>query len=83
MNVIQVLAIIPFVANQMFPKTVLPDGQWLSVSFRKSTFNQPPACGEIVIIDGQSPDTMEVVGQDDGRVDFEGIITFYALESLA
>lgn len=83
MNVINVPLEIPVVANQVFPVSALPDAALASFyaargpsvtgryGARKPCLDQSPA-GLVVRIAGrQSPDAVQVLGQDDHRVDFE------------
>ncbi len=86
MNVFDVAGVIIFVTQQVFPITMLPQGlflfgfacrvgrgaQGVGVMFGEPSFDKPPAGGEIGIVSGQCPDAMQVVGQDDEGVDFEG-----------
>ena len=72
MNVIQMIAIILVVSNPMLPITALSDASFLFPKAawrddlsvwdrsREMRFDQPPACGIIMIIWRHLPDAMEV-----------------------
>src|SRR5947209_6946912 len=74
-DVIHVMPVIRVIPYRMFPKTPLPDTPFpfvhaafatafgLGQLTRKGRFDLPPTSGEIVVILGQGPDTVQVVRQ--------------------
>ena len=93
-NIIDVPLEIPVVANQVFPVSALPDAALASFyaargpsltgryGARKPGFDQSPA-GLVVRIAGrQSPNAVQVFGQDDHRIDFEGMLALNLAEDL-
>ena len=94
MNVIDVPFEILIVANQVFPVSALPDATLASFyaadgpfftdryGARKPCLDQSSA-GLVVRIAGrQSPDTVQVLRQDNYRIDFEGMPTFELAKNL-
>ena len=85
MNVIEVTQEVVLAAQRVLPISPLPNpalafdaaavGDWLAArqSMRKAAFDQSPARGEIRIAIGQGPDRMQVIRQDHGGVDGEGM----------
>jgi len=93
-NVIDVPFEIPVIANQVFPVAALPDtalapfyaahGPSFTDRYgtRKPCLDQSPA-GLVVRVAGrQSPDAVQVFGQDDHRIDFEWILALDLAEDL-
>ena len=85
MHIVDVMPVIPFVLNQVFPITPLPDStlaagalscrQYLGLrqASGESEFDDFPAQGEIGVAIRERPDAMHVVGQNDPGVDVEGM----------
>src|SRR6266702_5258483 len=77
--------IVGFIADQMLPEAALPNAAFgarlangtetflLRQCFGRATFDQPPAGREIAVAGRQGPDRMQMIGQDDERVDVEGM----------
>ncbi len=85
-NVIDVPLEILVVANQVFPVSALPHTALAPVyaahrpSFtdrdgtRKPRLDQSPARRVVRVAGRQGPDEVQVFGQDDHRIDFEGML---------
>jgi len=95
-NVVEASLEIVFIANRVFPKSLLPNGS-LSVfparcrvrcftasSYRKrpreAFFDQPPSQGVILDSIGQRPDCVQVIGQQHECLDRHGMLGEYRLE---
>src|ERR1700730_3231607 len=84
-NVIEVTHEVVLVAERVLPIAPLPNpalafdaaavGDWLASrqSMRKAAFDQAPAGGEIRIAIGQGPDRVQVIREDHGGFDREGM----------
>jgi len=93
-NVIYVTLIITFVADDVFPKTSLPNASFSLLSAPcgksffsgnlcgKSRFDIMPSGGEIRVPGRQRPDTMKVIGQDNDGLDAEWSALAGRLENL-
>ncbi len=83
MDVIDVVAVIGFIPNQVLPISTLPDAAFAtSLTYGRSMFGDgyllaeslldpPPAAGEITVSGREGGDAMQMVGQDDPCVDPE------------
>lgn len=94
MKVFHMILKILLVTNQMFPIPSLPDrlfplalARW-AVLFRsfdgisgEMAFNQPPARSEIVVTGWQRPNGVQVVRQDDQRVDAKRMVAYGVLKA--
>ena len=93
-DVIDVPFEILVVANYVFPVSTLPDTSLppfstaLGAFFtgrdgsRKSRLYQSPAYLVVRITLGQGPDAMQVLRQNDNRIDFEGMAALHFSEDL-
>ena len=83
MDVIDVVAVVGFIANQMLPIPTLPDATFAtSLTYSRSMFGDgyllaeslldpPPAAREIAVSGRKGGDAMQMLGQDDPCVDPE------------
>lgn len=69
-DVFHVSAPIFVIAQRVFPKSWLPS-PGLAECGRHEVFDEPPACGEFIIVGWQSPDCVEVVRQQHHGVHHE------------
>ena len=97
MNVIDVTGIIVFVAQEVFPITVLPQGlfplggaggigdgtQGRGAMLGEPGLDQPPAGGKIGIAGRQSPDAVQMFGHDHHGIDLEWTSIAYRTECTA
>src|ERR1700751_3166220 len=95
MAIFDVASIIGLIADQVFPKTALPDAALIAREancappllfrqrFRKTALDESPAHREIVIARRQTPDRMQVVGQHDESVNREGMAAARGGDRLA
>jgi hypothetical protein len=95
MNVINVGSIVLFITDRVVPKATLPyptftpgcaaHGKIFAYRqpARKPRFQHPPAAAEIGIVRGQRPNRMEVLRQNNDRVDAEWVECFRIAERSA
>ena len=94
MNVITMPPNIVFVPQRVLPVSALPDPTFTfeTAAFgaffealktsRKNGFNQSPSCRIIRVTGTQSPDSMQVVGQDNDRIDCERVTALCVAERV-
>jgi len=88
MNVIRMPLELGFIADPVFPKPTLPEGQFpaflpgcaLGVEGIRSTllthqpFYDAPADGKVGVIDRQRPDAVQVIGQEYPRINCKRMV---------
>ena len=94
-NVIDMMAEVPLVPNQVFPKTALPDAAFAAFDpacappftgidrTGESSFDPRPPGREIRVALRHRPDAVEVIGQNHDRIDVEWMSIPHRAKAIA